>query len=87
MLANNTRMFYQGTMCGSEELSRLTKSGSSSFPALLSNMQGQWLITGKRAPVKLSYRLDYDAMTSPSPVIVSMIQQQVLMWVSSLGPR
>lgn len=84
MLANNMRMFYQGTMRISEEPP--DKIGIQFLSGTFSNMQGQWLITGKRAPVKLSYRLDYDAMTPfPSPVIVGMIQQQVLMWVSSLG--
>ncbi len=84
MLANNMRMFYQGTMRVTEEPP--DQIGVQFLTGTFSNMQGQWLITGKRAPVKLGYRLDYDAMTPyPSPIMVGMIQQQVALWVSSLA--
>jgi hypothetical protein len=49
-------------------------------------MQGQWTLQGKRAPVTLAYQLDFDAGTPyPSPVMVGMLQQQVIHWVTSLA--
>lgn len=84
MLANNMRMFYQGTLRVVEQPPRRIEVQFLS--GTFANMRGQWVITGKRAPVRLGYGLDYDTMTPyPSPVMVAMIQQQVALWVGSLA--
>jgi ribosome-associated toxin RatA of RatAB toxin-antitoxin module len=84
MQANNMRMLYMGTLRITEEpTSRLSVQFLS---GTFRNMQGQWTLQGKRAPVTLAYQLDFDAGTPyPSPVMVGMLQQQVIHWVSSLA--
>lgn len=84
MQANNMRMLYFGTLKVTEEpSSRLTVQF---LNGTFRNMQGQWLLEGKRAPVKLAYHLDYDTGTPyPSPMMAAMLQQQVVHWVSSLA--
>jgi ribosome-associated toxin RatA of RatAB toxin-antitoxin module len=84
MLANNMRMFYQGTLRVVEQPPE--RIDVQFLSGTFANMQGQWVITGKRAPVKLAYRIDYDAMTPyPSPIMINMIQQQVALWVTSVA--
>ena len=84
MQANNMRMLFMGTLRITEEpTSRLSVQFLS---GTFRNMQGQWTLQGKRAPVTLVYQLDFDAGTPyPSPVMVGMLQQQVVHWVSSLA--
>ncbi|HEX5674053.1 MAG TPA: SRPBCC family protein [Azonexus sp.] len=84
MQANNMRMLFMGTLRITEEpTSRLSVQFLS---GTFRNMQGQWTLQGKRAPVTLAYQLDFDAGTPyPSPVMVGMLQQQVVHWVSSLA--
>jgi ribosome-associated toxin RatA of RatAB toxin-antitoxin module len=84
MLANNMRMLYLGTLRVVEEpMSRLSVQFLS---GTFRNMQGQWIVQGESAPVTLAYQLDYDTGTPyPSPVMVGMLQQQVIHWVSSLA--
>lgn len=84
MQANNMRMLYMGTLRITEEpTSRLSVQFLS---GTFRNMQGQWTLQGKRAPVTLAYQLDFDAGTPyPSPVMVGMLQQQVIHWVTSLA--
>jgi ribosome-associated toxin RatA of RatAB toxin-antitoxin module len=84
MQANNMRMLFMGTLRITEEpTSRLSVQFLS---GTFRNMQGQWTLQGKRAPVTLAYQLDFDAGTPyPSPVMVGMLQQQVIHWVTSLA--
>ena len=84
MQANNMRMLFMGTLRITEEpTSRLSVQFLS---GTFRNMQGQWTLQGKRAPVTLAYQLDFDAGTPyPSPVMVGMLQQQVVHWVTSLA--
>lgn len=84
MQANNMRMLFMGTLRITEEpTSRLSVQFLS---GTFRNMQGQWTLQGKRAPVTLAYQLDFDAGTPyPSPVMVGMLQQQVILWVGSLA--
>lgn len=84
MQANNTRMLYFGTLRIVEEPpARLSVQF---LDGTFRNMQGQWWLSGKRAPVKLGYQLDFDSGTPyPSPMMVVMLQQQVIHWVSSLA--
>jgi ribosome-associated toxin RatA of RatAB toxin-antitoxin module len=84
MQANNMRMLYMGTLRITEEpTSRVSVQFLS---GTFRNMQGQWTLQGKRAPVTLAYQLDFDAGTPyPSPVMVGMLQQQVIHWVTSLA--
>ena len=84
MQANNMRMLFMGTLRITEEpTNRLSVQFLS---GTFRNMQGQWTLQGKRAPVTLAYQLDFDAGTPyPSPVMVGMLQQQVIHWVTSLA--
>lgn len=84
MMANNLRMFYQGLLKiireSPDRLSVQFVSGT------FRNMQGQWTVSGKKAPVKLGYQLELDTGTPyPSPIMVAMLQQQVALWVGSLA--
>jgi ribosome-associated toxin RatA of RatAB toxin-antitoxin module len=84
MQANNMRMLYLGTLRVVEEPS--SKLHVQFLSGTFRNMQGQWSLKGKAAPVTLAYQLDYDTGTPyPSPVMVGMLQQQVIHWVSSLA--
>ncbi len=84
MLANNMRMLYLGTLRVVEEPS--SKLSVQFLSGTFRNMQGQWTLQGKSAPVTLAYQLDYDTGTPyPSPVMVGMLQQQVIHWVTSLA--
>lgn len=84
MTANNMRMYYLGTLRVTEEPS--SKLSIQFLSGTFRNMLGQWTLEGKSAPVKLSYQLDYDTGTPyPSPVMVGMLQQQVIHWVTSLA--
>ena len=84
ILANNMRMLYLGTLRVVEE--PISKLSVQFLSGTFRNMQGQWIIQGKSAPVTLAYQLDYDTGTPyPSPVMVGMLQQQVIHWVSSLA--
>lgn len=84
MLANNMRMLYLGTLRVVEE--PMSKLSVQFLSGTFRNMQGQWIVQGKSAPVTLAYQLDYDTGTPyPSPVMVGMLQQQVIHWVSSLA--
>jgi len=84
MLANNMRMLFMGTLRIIEEPS--SKLTIQFLSGTFRNMQGQWALEGKNAPVTLSYQLDFDAGTPyPSPVMVGMLQQQVIHWVTSLA--
>ena len=59
MQANNMRMLFMGTLRITEEpTSRLSVQFLS---GTFRNMQGQWTLQGKRAPVTLAYQLDFDA--------------------------
>jgi ribosome-associated toxin RatA of RatAB toxin-antitoxin module len=84
MQANNMRMLYFGTLRVVEEPpARLSVQF---LDGTFRNLQGQWSLSGKRAPVKLGYQLDFDSGTPyPSPMMVVMLQQQVIHWVSSLA--
>jgi ribosome-associated toxin RatA of RatAB toxin-antitoxin module len=84
MVANNMRMFYLGTLRVVEEPS--SKLSIQFLSGTFQNMQGQWTVQGKRAPVTIGYQLNYDTGTPyPSPVMIGMLQQQVIHWVSSLA--
>lgn len=84
MLANNMRMFYLGTLRVVEEPSE--KLSIQFLSGTFRNMQGQWTLQGRDAPVKLTYQVDFDTGTPyPSPVMVAMLQQQVTHWVSSFA--
>lgn len=84
VMANNMRMLYQGTARFVEEPSSKLSVEFLSGP--LRNMQGQWTVSGKRAPVKLTYELVFNAGTpNPSPIMVGLLQQQVTHWVTSLA--
>lgn len=84
MQANNMRMLYFGTLRVVEEPS--TRLSVQFLDGTFRNMQGQWSLSGKRAPVRLGYQLDFDSGTPyPSPMMVMMLQQQVIHWVSSLA--
>lgn len=84
MQANNMRMLYMGTLRITEEPS--SRLSVQFLSGTFRNMQGQWTLQGKRAPVTLAYQLDFDAGTPyPSPVMVGMLQQQVIHWVTSLA--
>ncbi|MCU0809545.1 MAG: hypothetical protein MUE59_00660 [Thiobacillaceae bacterium] len=84
MLANNMRMLYLGTLRVVEE--PISKLSVQFLSGTFRNMQGQWIVQGKSAPVTLAYQLDYDTGTPyPSPVMVGMLQQQVIHWVTSLA--
>ena len=84
MLANNMRMFYLGTLRVIEEPS--SKLSIQFLSGTFQNMQGQWTLQGKSAPVTLAYQLNYDTGTPyPSPIMVGMLQQQVIHWVSSFA--
>jgi ribosome-associated toxin RatA of RatAB toxin-antitoxin module len=84
MLANNMRMLYLGTLRVVEEPS--SKLSVQFLSGTFRNMQGQWTLQGNSAPVTLAYQLDYDTGTPyPSPVMVGMLQQQVIHWVTSLA--
>lgn len=84
MTANNMRMYYLGTLRVTEEPS--SKLSIQFLSGTFRNMLGQWTLEGKSAPVKLSYQLDYDTGTPyPSPVMIGMLQQQVIHWVTSLA--
>jgi ribosome-associated toxin RatA of RatAB toxin-antitoxin module len=84
MLANNMRMLYLGTLRIVEEPS--SRLHVQFLSGTFRNMQGEWTLKGKGDPVTLAYQLDYDTGTPyPSPVMVGMLQQQVIHWVSSLA--
>jgi ribosome-associated toxin RatA of RatAB toxin-antitoxin module len=84
MQANNMRMFYFGTIRFTEEPS--SRLAVHFLDGTFRNMQGKWLLEGKRAPVKLAYHLDFDTGTPyPAPAMVMMLQQQVVHWVGSLA--
>lgn len=84
MLANNMRMFYMGTLRIVEEPPEkiLLHFISGTFQ----NTRGQWALKGTKSPVTLSYQLDFDAKTPyPSPVMIGLLQQQVIHWVTSFA--
>lgn len=84
MVANNMRMYYLGTLRIVEEPS--SRISIEFLTGTFRNMRGQWILEGKGSPVKLSYQLDFDAGTPyPSPIMVGMLQQQVIHWVGSLA--
>jgi ribosome-associated toxin RatA of RatAB toxin-antitoxin module len=84
MLANNMRMLYLGTLRVVEE--PISKLSVQFLSGTFRNMQGQWIVQGESAPVTLAYQLDYDTGTPyPSPVMIGMLQQQVIHWVTSLA--
>lgn len=84
MVANNMRMFYLGTLRVVEEPP--SKLSIQFLSGTFQNMQGEWTVQGKRAPVTIGYQLNYDTGTPyPSPVMIGMLQQQVIHWVSSLA--
>ena len=84
MMANNMRMFYLGTLRVVEEPS--SKLSIQFLSGTFQNMQGEWTLQGKRAPVTIGYQLNYDTGTPyPSPIMIAMLQQQVIHWVSSLA--